>query len=58
MNSKIPELLRNLSSLCSQLACEFENTQHEVNVRLSHQESEICRNKDTLRMRILQLQER
>lgn len=49
MNSKISELLRNLSSLCSQLACEFENNQHEVEVRLSHHESEIYRNKDTLK---------
>lgn len=49
MSSKIPDLLRSLSSLCSQLACEFENNQHEINGRLDNQENEICRNKDTLK---------
>lgn len=49
MSSKISDLLRNISSLCSQLACEFENNRHEVDVRLNRHESEICRNKNTLK---------
>ena len=49
MNSKIPYLLRSLSSLCSQLACEFENNNQAVEVRLCQHDTEIYRNKDTLK---------